>query len=102
MKLVESLKMNWVKWVWAHTPNCAEMSKLASLSLDRELPLGLRLKMRLHHLICCWCKRYSKQLHFLRKAAPQLGEPFGNPPSRGLSADARHRILESIQNAKIE
>ena len=98
MKLLESVKTRWVAWVWSHTPNCAEMSRLASRALDRDLPLGLRLKMRLHFLICAWCQRYSKQLRFLRRAAPRLGERTGELPSRGLSADARDRILRRIED----
>ncbi len=102
MKLLESLKTRWVGWVWNHTPNCAEMSKLASQELDRKLPWNLRLKMRLHYVICCWCKRYRKQLHFLREAALRLDERFGDLPSRRLSAGARQRILEQIQNVQAE
>jgi len=102
MKFLESLKTRWVVWVWNHTPNCAEMSKLASQALDRELPLGLRLEMQLHHLVCCWCRRYAKQLQFLRKAAPRLNARFGELPSRGLSAGARRRIVEQIQNVQVE
>jgi hypothetical protein len=102
MNLLESLKMRWVVWVWNHTPNCAEMSSLASQALDRELPLGLRLKMRLHYLVCCWCKRYSKHLHFLSQAAPRLNEWFGELPSRGLSAAARQRIFQQMQNVRAE
>ena len=93
MKLLESLKTRWVVWVWNHTPNCAEMSKLASQGIDRKFSLSLRFKMRLHFVICAWCQRYSKQLQFLRKAAPRLNQRFGELPSRGLSADARWRIL---------
>ena len=74
------------------------MSKLASQALDRKLPLTLRLKMRLHYVICCWCKRYSKQVQFLRQAAPRLAERSGDFAPRGLSAVARQRILRSIQN----
>src|SRR5262245_27645400 len=97
MKLFESVKKSFVVWVWNHTPNCADMSRLASRALDRDLPWSLRLKMRLHHLICCWCRRYSKQIHFLRQAAPGLGERFGEFPSIGLSAEARRRILQRVR-----
>jgi hypothetical protein len=100
MKRPASLKTRWVVWVWNHTPNCAEMSRLASQSLDRKIPLGLRLKMRLHYLMCCWCKRYRKQLQFLHQTAPGLDEHFGAFPPRGLSPDARQRILQRIQGAK--
>ena len=99
MKLLQLLKTRWVVWVWNHTPNCAEMSRLASQSLDRDLPLSLRFKMRLHYVICSWCKRYSEQLRFLRQAAPRLEEQFGVLPPRALPADARQRILRQIQNA---
>jgi hypothetical protein len=100
MKLFESLKKSFVVWVWNHTPDCAEMSRLASQALDRGLPWSLRLQMRLHHLICRWCRRYSKQIHFLHQAAPRLGERFGEFPSIGLSADAHRRILQRLQTAK--
>src|SRR5579864_3529458 len=102
MKLLDSLKTRWVVWVWNHTPNCAEMSKLASQGIDRKLPLSLRLKMRLHLVICAWCQRYSKQLKFLRKTAPHLDQRLGELPSRGLSADARQRILRQLQDVKAD
>jgi hypothetical protein len=100
MNLIEWLKTRWVVWVWSHTPNCAEMSKLASQGLDRQLPWSLRLQMRLHYLICCWCKRYRKQLQFLHRAAPSLNEEFAVFSPRGLSSDARQRILQTIQSVK--
>ena len=97
MKILMSLKMRWVVWVWNHTPNCAEMSRLASRSLDQPLSLRLWLKMRLHYIICSWCKRYFKQLTFLHEAAPHFQRHAGNLLSRGLSAEARQRILQRLQ-----
>ena len=97
MKLLNRLKTRWIVWVWNHTPNCADMSRLASQALERPLPLGLRLKMRLHYLICVWCKRYFKQLKFLHEAAPRFGDHTGILPNRGLSNEARQRILQRLQ-----
>ena len=74
MKLLDSWKLRWVVWVWNHTPNCPGMSRLASLSLEQPASFALRLKMRLHHLICVWCQRYQKQLQFLHRAAPRMQE----------------------------
>src|SRR5439155_10509944 len=31
VKILNSFKARWVVWVWRHTPNCADMSRLASL-----------------------------------------------------------------------
>ena len=97
MKIFESIKMGAIVWVWKHTPNCADMSRLASRSLERPLSLRLQFKMRLHYLICVWCKRYFKQLKFLHEAAPQFEDHAGTLPGRGLSAEARQRMLQRLQ-----
>lgn len=96
MKWLDSWKRRWVVWVWTHTPNCAEMSRLASRSLEQPLPFGLRCRMRLHHLICVWCHRYEKHLRFLRRTAPRLPEETGTADQPGLSPEARQRILKRL------
>ena len=100
MKILMSLKTRWIVWVWNHTPNCAKMSRLASRSLEQSLSLRTRLKMRLHYLICAWCKRYFKQLRFLHEAAPHFDDHAGILSSRGLSAEARQRIVQRLQGAE--
>ena len=97
VKIVESHKKRWVMWVWNHTPNCAEMSRLASQSLENPLPLGTRFKMRLHYLICVWCSRYLKHSKFLQAAAPQLDEHLSLLAARGLPAEAKQRIVQRLQ-----
>jgi hypothetical protein len=97
MKVIEALKMRWVVWVWNHTPNCAEMSRLTSRSLEEPLSLRMRLRMRLHQLICVWCQRYERHLKFLHRVAPRLHEPQVDLPGRGLSLEARERIVKSLQ-----
>ena len=103
MKIFESIKMGAIGWVWKHTPNCADMSRLASRSLERPLSLRLQFKMRLHYLICVWCKRYFKQLKFLHEAAPHFADHAGTLPGRGLSAEARQhkvQLLQGIENKR--
>ena len=97
MKIIESLKQRWVVWVWNHTPNCAEMSRLASQSFEEPLPLGTRFKMWLHYLICVWCSRYVKHLNFLHAAAPRFEEHLHLPAARGLSVAAKQRIVQRLQ-----
>jgi len=99
MKLLESIKMRWVVWVWNHTPNCAEMSRLASHSFEQPPSLALRLKMRLHHLICVWCQRYEKQLKFLHRAAPHTHDDLDLLSVRGLSTEARQRLVQRLREA---
>ena len=45
MKIFDSLKTRWIVLVWNHTPNCAEMSRLASRSLEQPLSVHTRLKL---------------------------------------------------------
>jgi hypothetical protein len=97
MKIFDSLRTGWIVWVWNHTPNCAEMSRLASGSLEQPLPLSTRLKMRLHYVICVWCKRYLKHLKFLHAAAPHLNEHAYAASGRSLSAEAKQRMVQRLQ-----
>lgn len=68
------LKLWFATWVWKNTMTCKELSRLASQQLDRPLPLLTRLRMRLHFLICAWCRRYMKQVRLVREVAPKYEE----------------------------
>lgn len=97
MKLFKALKTRWIVWVWNHTPTCAEMSRLASLSFEQPPSLKVRCKMWLHYLICVWCKRYLKHLKFLHRAAPRVLEE-SSELTPGLSAEARERLKQALRD----
>jgi len=97
MKLFSWFKTKFVVWVWNHTPTCAEMSRLTSRSFEQPLTVMTRLKMRLHFVICAWCRRYFEQINFLHHAAPRLGLELGELPGRGMSAEAKQRITQRIK-----
>ena len=80
--------------------SCKDVTKLLSESMDRSLPLGKRVGVRLHLLLCKFCARYERQLLLIRETARRLaatveapGESFG----RTLSEEARERIRKSIK-----
>ena len=97
MKLFASLKTKFVVWVWNHMPTCAEMSRLTSRALEQPLTLTTRVKMRLHFVICAWCRRYFEQINFLHTHAPRLGMQLEFLPKRGMSAAARERIKLQVR-----
>ena len=97
MKLFKSIRRRWVIWVWQNTPNCVEMSRLASQQHEQPLPLKLRLKIRLHFLICVWCKRYFKQLDFMHHALPCVDVHLAEFPGRSLSFEAKRRIIQYLR-----
>ncbi len=52
--------------------NCKQATHLMSEAQDRALPLGERLPLRLHLLMCTGCRNYGKQLDFLRAVTDEL------------------------------
>lgn len=54
--------------------SCEEASRLASDSMDRELPRGERWALRLHTFLCGSCRRLLQQLRILRAAAEKMPE----------------------------
>jgi hypothetical protein len=53
---------------------CKEAHRLVAEQLDRDLPLGERLRLRLHLLACTSCTRFRHQMQFLREAMKRVGE----------------------------
>jgi len=80
--------------------SCKDVTRLLSEAMDHSLPLGKRIGVRLHLLICKFCVRYERQLLQIRELARLLvateerpGEPYGET----LSGEGRDRILKSLQ-----
>lgn len=76
--------------------SCKEVSGLVSLSLDRPLPIGKRLAVRMHLMICKLCSRYRRQLLFLRQAARHLPEHLDATAAAPLSDEAKQRIRAKL------
>lgn len=89
-----------VGWLIRLTPTCKDMTQLLSEGMDRPLPLGTRVKIRLHFLICKWCERYKNQLIFLRQAVrrhPEQLEGEAVTPPPALSSDAKARLKQTLR-----
>ena len=89
-----------VGWLIRITPPCKDMTRLLSESMDRPLPLGISIKMRLHFLICKWCERYKNQLLFLRQALrrnPYDLESDAPASTTSLSPEAKDRLKRAVR-----
>lgn len=80
------------------SPNCREASRLQSDGMDRALPALEVIGLRIHLLLCGWCRRYGKQIRFLRRAAHEHPEEVAQAASESLSPEARERIRRSLGN----
>ncbi|MBU0677809.1 MAG: zf-HC2 domain-containing protein [Verrucomicrobia bacterium] len=81
---------------------CKEVSHLVSESLDRQLPLGKRLGIRIHLLLCGMCATYQKQMILLRTTiCRHLEEEIDQLEKSGpcLSDEAKAEIREKLEHA---
>ena len=77
---------------------CDESTRLISLALDQDLPFVERWAVRLHAIACRPCRRFRRQLLFLRKALQErLDLDSGQgADEHGLSDEARTRLGRAI------
>jgi len=89
-----------VIFIGKHTPKCREMVRILSESMDSPLPLTMRIKKRIHYLICCWCQRYEEHLHYMRKTArcfPAHADESSNVP---VSGEAKERWKQALRSER--
>jgi len=91
-----------VKFIGRHTPKCREVVRILSQSMDSKLSLTMRIKLRLHYLICAWCQRYEKQLHELRKFASSVPDHVDDFSADTLSPAAKERLKEALREERRE
>jgi len=81
-------------------PSCRDASRLQSEALDRELSCSKRFGLSLHLLVCKWCRRYGKQIRFLRESAHEHPEKLSDAVPQRLSNEARERIKRRMQTGE--
>jgi len=78
-------------------PSCRQAARLQSDALDRQLPFFRRLGLSLHLLVCKWCRRYGRQIAFLRTVAHKCENGEDLMPAPTLPPEARERIKRALQ-----
>ena len=80
------------------SPSCKKATRLQSEALDHPLGLRLRIGLRIHLLLCKWCRRYGKQIGFLRSIAPQHENHETSLAPQSLRPEARDRIKQHLRD----
>lgn len=83
-----------VKLIDRLTPGCEKVAMLSSERLDRRLTLKERLSIRLHFVICYFCKRYHDQLDSIHGEMSQRSEKFGQQCGKCLGDEEKARLKE--------
>jgi len=79
--------------------SCKDVTRLISESMDHSLPLGKRIGVRLHLLICKFCARYERQLILIRETFRRLAATVESPGGsfgETLSEEAKGRIKKTL------
>jgi hypothetical protein len=79
------------------TPNCRDITRLASERLEHPLPLGARLRFGLHLSVCVYCARYVEQLELLDGALRSLKGRLDDLPQLALGARGRARLKQALR-----
>ena len=86
-----------LSWLKIASLNCCEASHLQSRSLEQSLPWRARLGLRLHLLLCKWCRRYALQVRFLRVACRHVETGSLTVVPYKLSNQARDNLKEMLR-----
>jgi Putative zinc-finger len=77
--------------------DCRQASQLISQSLDRPLTLRERLALKLHLIICEFCKRFSQQVQTLRVTIKTMVDSVENNNAIEMSSAAKKRIIDLVE-----
>ena len=93
----------WLRWRFvlllaALTPPCRQITQIASHGYEQPLGWAMRVRLRLHLMICTACDRYLRQLEVLHRAARLSGEkPLDHPSPARLSTEAKNRLKARLK-----
>ncbi len=79
--------------------SCEEVTRLVSETLDRPLSLRLRLSISLHLFLCKYCRRFRRQVLFIREVLRHGGQHLDAqdlPVFASLSPEVRARIKQVL------
>ncbi len=77
--------------------DCKQASQLISQSLDRNLTLRERFALKLHLLICEFCKQFSQHMQTLHVALRRMTGSIENNDTIKMSATAKKRITDLVE-----
>lgn len=78
--------------------NCKQTSQLVSQSLDRRLTLQERFAVRVHLLICKYCRRFSRQLMAMRVGLQRMTQSVEENTTLHMPSESKARIAKALES----
>lgn len=76
---------------------CKQATHLVSERLDRKLSRRERFALRLHVWLCNNCRRFERQINYIRQAVKRGGREGHIPTDKSLAPDSMDRIRKALQ-----
>src|ERR1700757_2720869 len=92
------LQLQIVLLICRFTPTCPEVVRILSLGMDKQLSLMMRMKLRIHYLMCSFCERYMKQLKYIRQVSREFPDKIGELSDAKLSNEAKQRLKAALRD----
>ncbi|OYY50347.1 MAG: hypothetical protein B7X95_01065 [Methylophilaceae bacterium 17-44-8] len=78
--------------------NCKQTSQLVSQSLDRRLSLQERFALRLHLLLCKYCKRFYQQFLAMRSGLQRMTQSIEEDTQLLMPSESKARIAKALES----
>lgn len=78
------------------SPSCKAVTRLQSEALDHKLTWRHRSGLRLHLMLCKWCRLYGKQIAIVHNVAHSHPDEVTLAVPQQLSDEARERIRQNL------
>lgn len=99
LKLTSRMKLAMMHSMKDMIPSCEEVCALSSQAMDEPISLRKRAGIRVHLLMCQWCRLYRQQLHLIhtliRRDASRIQDTAATE-DRGLSDEAAKRMKQAL------
>lgn len=90
-------------FIWRRLPECKEMVKIITASMDTKLSWKEWLLMKIHLISCDPCVNFLKQIKLISAVLGRSGDKLGqHDHSISLSADARNRMKQALETSRSE
>ena len=95
---MKNMSKKFARWLGAFSPSCKEATRLQSAALDRPLKPLEAFGLRIHLVLCKWCRRYGRQINSICSVAHEHAQEDPPIPTQKLSFEARERMKQMLQN----
>ena len=97
LKFYFKIRRQFRRWLLRSSQPCRQLVPLMSESLERRLSIAERFRMRIHMIVCDWCRRYLEQIGLLHQVMQVDGaSQMTEATPVHLSAEARKRMIASL------